>query len=244
MTSWWKRFVTDPVVQTLSHVSWFGFVVTAILIAAAVNILTSIIVGMVGPIWAVGIMVTAGLLTLAYANWSAYRFRQRLIEGERIIGDKPHPVVRPGLIVMVTKAPTARKAIDYHQPVLKHLWLIITPEMRDAANQLRTYAESLQISCHPLDLDQEYDPSRCYHLVRHTYEVDAGACKLERSEIIADMTGGTKPMTAGMVLACSDLNVPLQHVPTRFVGGGQPTVPLDPIEVLIGRTSGPGMSPG
>lgn len=244
MTSWWKRFVADPIAQTLSHVSWFGFVLTTILIAATVNILTSIIVEVVGPLGAVVTLVTVLLLTLAYANWSAYRFRQRLIEGERIIGEKPHPAARPGLIVMVTKAPTARKAIDYHQPVLKHLWLIITPEMREAANQLRAYAESLQITCHPLDLDQEYDASRCYYLVRRTYEVDAGAHNLSRSAIIADMTGGTKPMTAGMVLACSDLSAPLQHVPTQFVGGGQPTVPLDPIEVLFGRTSGPGMSPG
>lgn len=32
----------------------------------------------------------------------------------------------------------------------------------------------------------------------------------------ADMTGGTKPMTAGMVLACNDLDVALEHVPTQF----------------------------
>lgn len=241
MISWWKRFVTDPMVETLSQVSWFGFALTTVLIAAMVNIITSIFVGLAGPVWAGVTLIVLALITLGYANVRAYRFRQHLIEGERVIGEKPHPTPRPGLIVLVTKAPTARKAIDYHQSTLEHLWLITTPEMREAANALRAHAETLGIQCHMLDLEQEYDASRCYYLVRQVYEVAAPALSLARSAIIADMTGGTKPMTAGMVLACSDLNAPLQHVPTRFVGDGQPTVPLDPIEVLIGRTAPSGM---
>jgi hypothetical protein len=243
MTSWWKRFVTDPLVQTLSQVSWFGFVLTTVLIAAMVNVITGIFVGVAGPVWAAVALIVLALVTLLYANITAYRFRQHLVEGERIIGERPHPIPRSGLIVLVTKAPTARKAIDYHQATLEHLWLITTPEMREAANALRTHAEALGIQCHVLDLEQEYDASQCYYLVRQVYEVAAPSLLLARSAIIADMTGGTKPMTAGMVLACSDLHAPLQHVPTRFVGDGQPTVPLDPIEVLIGRTTTSGVPP-
>ncbi|QLQ05279.1 MAG: hypothetical protein HZY76_03645 [Anaerolineae bacterium] len=234
MTSWWKRFVADPIVQTLSQVSWFGFVLTTVLIAAVVNIVTGLFVDIAGPIWAVATLILLAVATLVYANITAYRFRQHLAEGERIIGEKPHPTPRAGLIVLVTRAPTARKAIDYHQRALKHLWLITTPEMREAANVLRTYAEELGVQCHPLDLEQEYEASQCYYLVRHVYEEVAPSLSLARGEIIADMTGGTKPMTAGMALACSDSSPPCSTCP-RFVGDGQPTVPLDPIEVLIGE---------
>lgn len=244
MKSWWKRFIAGPMTQTLSQLPWFGFVLTTVLIAAAVNILTAIIVEAFGVGWALLFLLVAVASTVLFVNAYAYRFRQQLIQGERIIGDKPHPAPRPGLIVLVTGAPTLYKAIDYHRPALKHLWLIVTPEMRDATGRLRTYAESFGITCHPLDLEQEYDANLCYRLVRQVYDVAAVPHELTRNEIIADMTGGTKPMTAGMVLACSDLNAPLQHVPTQFVGGGQPTVPLDPIEVLIGRTSRTGMSTG
>jgi len=100
----------------------------------------------------------------------------------------------------------------------------------------RAYAEENGVTCYPLDLDQEYDANQCYHLVRSVFETRAKEVGLEREQVIADMTGGTKPMTAGMVLACTDLKMALQHVPTRFIGDGQPTVPLDPIEVIFGRS--------
>ena len=108
--------------------------------------------------------------------------------------------------------------------------------MREEANTLRTYAESLGVQCYPLDLVQEYDASRCYFLVRRVFETLAAQVGITAVDVIADMTGGTKPMTAGMALACSDLNAALEHVPTQFVGSGQPTIPLEPIEVVFGRT--------
>lgn len=235
--SWWKRFISDPLITSLSQVPWFGFVLTAILVAAMVNLATSIIIEWVGAGWAFALLAVGIILTLLFANLFAYRWRQQIAEGERIIGERPHPTKRAGLIVMVTKAPTSRKAVDYHLPVLKHLWLIETPEMRELANQLRTYAEENGVTCYPLDLDQEYDANQCYHSVRSVFEARATQVGLEREQVIADMTGGTKPMTAGMVLACTDLKMALQHVPTLFIGDGQPTVPLDPIEVMFGRSA-------
>jgi hypothetical protein len=40
-------------------------------------------------------------------------------------------------------------------------------------------------------------------------------------------------MTAGMVLACNDRSVALEHVPTQFSRDGQPLIPLDPIEITF-----------
>ncbi len=132
--------------------------------------------------------------TIVFANYYLHWRRRRLVEeGQRILGERPHPTPRKGLIVMVTNAPTARKAVDYHLGRLK--------------------------------------------LVRSVFEQFAPRVGLAPSDIIADMTGGTKSMTAGMVLACSDFNAVLEHVPTRFSGAGQPMLPLDPIEVIFGHTN-------
>lgn len=45
---------------------------------------------------------------------------------------------------MVTRAPTAAQALEYHSDALQHLRMIVTPDMRDEANQLRERGEALR----------------------------------------------------------------------------------------------------
>lgn len=245
--TWWRKYIVEPMTMTIAEASWFGFVLSALLLAAAVNIGTSLVLDLTGPGWTLVLLVAAAFGTLVFANYYFHRRRKELMEeGKRILGERPAPEQRKGLIVMVTRAPTARKAIDYHLPELEHLWLVTTPEMRSAANDLRTFVEGYEANDkkrkgHILELDQEYDANQCYYLVRSVYEEGAAAAGLVPKDVIADMTGGTKPMTAGMVLACIDVNASLEHVPTKFTGAGQPSLPLDPIEVLFGRAGKPGM---
>lgn len=237
ITRWWETYIIKPMTMTMAEASWFGFVLSALLLASAVNIGTSLLLSWTGPGWTLLSLLLAAAGTLVFANYYFHYQRRRLIEeGKRVFGEREGPKRREGLIVMVTLAPTARKAIEYHLPVLKHLWLITTPEMRKAANELRTHVERQGGHGHVLELDQEYDANRCYALVRSVYEHGAIEAGLAPSDVIADMTGGTKPMTAGMVLACIDMNAALEHVPTKFTGAGQPSIPLDPIEVIISRT--------
>lgn len=233
MRKWLRRYVTAPLTQTLAEASWFGFVTSAILLAAVVNVLSGVLLETMGALGTVLILATLALLTLAFANWYAWRRRRQIAA---VIMERPHPQPRQGLIVMVTGAPTAAKAIEYHASALRHLWLIVTPAMRKEALDLRAKVEETGVQCHPLDLTQEYDASGCYALVKRVFEQLAPDAGLAQGDVVADMTGGTKPMTAGMVLACNDLGAALEHVPTKFVGDGQPTVPLDPIEVVIGRS--------
>jgi len=240
--SWWKRFIVHPIMQTLDEISWFGFLLSAILVAAVVNILTSILLTAVGPAWAVLALVIVLATTVGFANLYMIKLRAAQARGQATIRDKHSPDPRRGLIVMVTRAPTLRKAIDYHaggaeRPgKLEHVWMIVTPEMDDQAKQLRAYAESRGIKCHELDLPDEYDANRCYQLVRDVFQVHAPAQQVAPAEVIADITGGTKPMTAGMLLACDDLQQMLEHVPTQFVMG-QPSIPLDPIEIILTRSN-------
>lgn len=88
---------------------------------------------------------------------------------------------------------------------------------------------------HPLDLSGGgYATRECYEIVRKILEVDGPAIGLAGNEIAADITGGTKVMTAAMVLACDDAKADvLEHVPATFQDG-KPLYALTPIQIVIG----------
>lgn len=233
LKKWWIYFVANPMTLTLSQTSWFGFVLTTVLLASLVNVSTSVLIEATSTSIALVVMAFVTLAVLAYANVYAYRVHDWTLKGKQIIGEHKSPAPGQGLILMVTHAPTMRKALDYHAATLKHLWLIVTPEMESAANELREFARQKQISCHTEELAESFDANGCYRLVKRIYEEQVFELRLPRSAVIADMTGGTKPMTAGIVLACSNLGARLEHVPAYFADG-KALVPLDPIEIILG----------
>ena len=235
----WQQFVWRPLRYTLAETSWFGFVLNAILIAAAVNLVTSILLEVAGVGWTLLVLILLPVAALTVINIYQQWRERHLSEGNRIIFNRPSPTQKAGLIVMASNEQVQKQAIGYHAPGLQHVWIIVTPEMSGIGQALEVHVRAQGATPHWLALTSEYDVSMCYQLVREVFEVEAGRVQLQRGSIAADMTGGTKPMTAAMVLACADLNVDvLEHVPTRFVRG-DPTLPLRPIQVTInGRDAG------
>jgi hypothetical protein len=72
-----------------------------------------------------------------------------------------------------------------------------------------------------------------FELVQQIYK-EAEALGIPRSEIIADYTGGTKSMTAGLILACTEQDRDLQYMkPRRYTTDGRadPAAGSDPISV-------------
>lgn len=234
----WRKYIIEPMSMTLAEASWFGFVLSTLLMAAAVNIGTSLLLEWTGPALTLLALLLASLTTVVFANYYVHVRRRQLIEaGPRIFAEEKHPTPRKGLIWMVTPAPTVRKAVEYHKAELRHVWLITTPEMTEHTQELGRYLEDHAINAHEKKLERAYDAKSCYDVVRHIFEVDALEVGLSQADLIADMTGGTKPMTAGMVLACNDLNAALEHVPTQFSRDNQPIIPLDPIEIPFGYST-------
>ncbi|PKO20835.1 MAG: hypothetical protein CVU38_18010 [Chloroflexi bacterium HGW-Chloroflexi-1] len=219
---------------TMAEATWFEFLFSIVLIAAMVNLATGALSQVIGPALTGAVLVLLLAATLIFANVYALQVRRSIERGERVLGGQRAPEPHRGLIVMVTRAPTARQAVDYHRERLQHLWIIMTPEMRELAGALSKHAETLHVTCHLLELQNELDATGCYGVVRDVFQVHGPRYGLAPGEIIADLTGGTKLMTAGMVLACGDLNQALQFVPTQYVGS-EPTVPFQPIEVGLGR---------
>jgi hypothetical protein len=155
-----------------------------------------------------------------------------------------------GLIVAMSArddAP-AEAAIRFHwnggQPGhLEHCWLICTekslPYARNLAAQLAQEGidQTLRLHYgayrmadadrpqHTLSLlvpdDQVDDPHYLQNLVNSIYEDAIARANLSESEIIADYTGATKGMTAGILLACTHPDRPLQYISQIRMGPDQ-----------------------
>ena len=151
---------------------------------------------------------------------------------------------RKGLIALVSpEYAGGRQAVDealaYHlldekqQPVLRHCWLIAGPGTGDPARQMissREKAERIRQELEQagtvvriLHMERESaadDPLTTKALVERAF-AEAGAARLGPNDIIADYTGGTKTMTAGMILACARPDRALEFMkPRRYKPDG------------------------
>lgn len=132
------------------------------------------------------------------------------------------PPCHQGLIVLIGRGrpqeghvwnpyqDVAWAAIQYHrgseaEPVLAHCWLIATPGMDGSEPQAEVLAKlclDRQITPH-IEFVKPFEISDTYAQVQQIFTTSAAEVGLDATDIIADFTGGTKPMSAGMLLACA-----------------------------------------
>ncbi len=233
MKSFWSRRVREPFLRALAEVPWFGPVVSAVLIALLINILSTALTTW-GGLWLgwAGVIVLA-LATVAFAYAYTIAETRRRGRGLGPIADLVNPPRQRGLIFLFSREETLREAVRYHQPALEHCWLLVTPEMQDGARQAMGHFPGLRFTLHALS--DRYNSQACCQTVRAIYQAEAPLLGIPPGQIIADITGGTKPMTLGMIVACLEGDYPVEHVPTAFDAAGQPTGPLPPIQIAIQR---------
>jgi len=138
---------------------------------------------------------------------------------------------RRGLIVLVSqseyKSNAAIPAIDYHaageKVKLDHLWLIATekpkqepPEpsqssWKNAQDLQNRYAGKIKVFPKYVTRD---DPSLVSMAVKQAVE-EAKARGLKPNDLVADATGGTKPMTIGMVLGTLMTGIDVTYLSPR-----------------------------
>lgn len=121
---------------------------------------------------------------------------------------------RKGLIALSSpgsRITAAENAIKAHLGNLQHCWIITGPDIPGAKPTSQENAEDIArryqalnptMVFHIKPLDDEHNPKMAFHLVQSIYH-EAFAHGLMEQDVAADYTGGTKSMTAGMVLACS-----------------------------------------
>ncbi len=159
---------------------------------------------------------------------------------------------RPGLVVLVSMGKLsmipALQAIKHHyrgaedehaKPVLRYCWLIASPQPDKEPEQrapgepfqsswknaqdLRAMYEPLGIDVRIRTVDPE-DPQSVFQKVEEIYQ-EVKAVHLKPSEVIADFTGGTKIMTAGMVLACTPADRDVEYMrPRQHLADGRADV--------------------
>ena len=235
MKALWLKYVRDPFRRALIEVPWFGPVVSAVLVALLVNILTEALTAWGGLWMGVG---AGGVLALATETFVyAYSIGEALRRRRGIgpISDRPNPPKARGLIFMFSTEETLREAIAHHRPHLAHCWLLTTPARQEqAAAAVEKFSPDPTFTLHALqDL---FDSQGCYQVVAHIYRQEAPRLGIAPGEVIADITGGTKPMTLGMILACLEGDHPIEHVPTAYDATGRATRPLPPIQIVVHRS--------
>jgi len=228
-----KKFITDkiidPFLRTLADVPWFGPTLSAVLLATIINVLTNTLSAW-GPwygwVFIIVLVIVAAVVVISYNRKYAYWTRNL-----GPIADIDPPQKFEGLILLLTNQDTAREAIQHHMPALKHVWLIVTPEKQKDVSALTGEFPNLPFSTLPIS--NLYDTQSCYDAVRQIYRRRTRDVKISPKNTISDITGGTKPMTMGMIVACIEGGFPIEHVPTVFDSTNKPIRALAPIEIRI-----------
>ncbi len=206
------------------------FLIAAVLLGAIGNATYEMLKALWGTALAalatsVGVLVLLALLRTAYHSYLARR-----LEPEQ---------VRPcqGLIVLVSQGKPANsaagKAIRYHLGEcdvapgrLTHCYLIAgkrarnleeepsDSSWRNACRLQEQYRERLQV-CDVI----EVVPERCEDVRKSCNEAwrRLGVAGLPRREVIADLTGGTKIMTVGVVLSALEMGYRLEYLQARVL---------------------------
>lgn len=233
------------------------FIIGTTLLALLGNAAYDLVKGLTRSAWGV-LVVAVVILALLVVGLAVVR---RVFKTELTI----RPVGRrPALIVLVSvgrlSTIPAMAAIKHHHSnlegeqkgrTLRYCWLIaspkpdVEPQQRGQgepfqsswknAQDLRAMYEPLGVDVRIREVDPE-DPRAIFQTMEDIY-AEVKALRLKPSEVIADFTGGTKIMTAGMVLACTPADRDVQYMrPLRHLvdGRADPEAGADPIGVDLG----------
>jgi hypothetical protein len=168
---------------------------------------------------------------------------QRQVLVRNIIAPEQQAAPHAGLILPVGLHPQGAEAaiIAWHQrgATLRHCWLLASPQV-EAHEKFGDLKQSLlehNVIPHVVKLDDAIQSDQVYTKVRETI---AAARKLgDAIPLIADITGGTKAMTAGTLLACLEEQVAVQYWSSPRDRAGNPRMIEEsrPMKVVVQRVA-------
>ncbi len=163
-------------------------------------------------------------VVLGIGTWQASR--RQLNQAGVFRHGLEHPTGKKVLILLVSKLESAQFAIDYHyrqQQTLEQVWLVPSGDRNTDCFGASSYptAQAIQQHCqtlitqHGTPLDVQFtdsvspaDAQDTFDQVNRIYR----RSPYSPTEIIADFTGGTKPMTVGMIMACLPAQRQLEYI--------------------------------
>jgi hypothetical protein len=182
-----------------------------------------------------GVLIALGAM-LGLAYWLYQRDRRKLLKRLQIEAsfiETASVLPRRGLIWLLSPGSVDHPAfaIGHHygqeEPhTLEHCWLIMTrgdqrvEEARQALEE-RLKALGMEVKLHAVEVPRP-DVESTYRAVDRIYQEELANKGLSPEQVIADITGGLKPMTTGMALACLLRDLDLEYVETDRDEWGQP----------------------
>ena len=159
-------------------------------------------------------------MAIAFWSFRNWRMLKKLSNYRKGLEIGRHEKVnkKQGLIVplSVGKGTPAELAINYHMPVLKHCWLLTTEDTKNGIEGLKNSYPEIQF--HPFLVEDPNNPKFVLDTMENVYD-NVNLHGLKEKDTIADYTGGTKSMSAGMVIAASrSLERDLQYLYTSPKG--------------------------
>jgi len=136
---------------------------------------------------------------------------------------------RPGLIWLLGPGRFDHLlfALEHHRKGggAAHCWLVMqdTEKVQHAFSQLsqQLLEQGMATRLHPVYI-QQLEVQASYQAVRAIFDREALEEGVDPEQIIADITGGTKPLTAGMVLAALTAGRELEYVESERDVQGDP----------------------
>jgi len=219
------------------------FVVGTAALTVAVTVMYDTVKESLGLWGGWGLALFLVVVAVAAITYQAVR---RQVVGQVDISEEMKPKPRRGLILLVSPhLGTAPYAIEYHLGTLEACWLLASPDSVKVAEQLyETYRDQIPYIAYGTSYTVDADEvEETYIQVLLIYERELPRYGLKVEEVIADITGGQKPMTAGMALACLAKNLEMQYMKARRSEQGEPDRSVPPVPVKIDTTFIPSGAP-
>jgi hypothetical protein len=184
--------------------------------------------------WAAALRVLLAVMVIVGLAYGAYRYDLRSAWQPHTIqasfDEKSIAAAHAGLVWLLSPGSLELPlfALRHHMggmlgERLQHCWLLISPDAQDTYERLALRVQELryEVQLHPIPL-MEVNIEATYRAVESVYSIEAQEAGLKETQIIADLTGGLKPMTAGMVLACLPYGRALEYIESDRDATGHP----------------------
>jgi len=161
--------------------------------------------------------------------WAISLWNKRSRNNRRLFSRLDNPDGKKCLIILASNEKSAKFAIDYHQNkgTLEKIFLIPSNDQ----DIKRFGASSLPMAEKIAEMSIINSPHLIIEVIRagvspaeaqDTFDIVNRIFRTsgyEPDEIIADFTGGTKPMAVGMIMACLPSQRELEYVSSRYIPG-------------------------
>lgn len=99
----------------------------------------------------------------------------------------------------------AFRAIMHHLGTLEVCWLLYTNESKDGKEIVEHFINKFGsgVVTKPIFLEKPFDIKSTYKIINEIYVKGLEEVNLREKEVIADITGGTTPMSGAIILACN-----------------------------------------